>query len=388
MEQIIRFGIIGCDLMGREFASVIARWCHLTEDLPKPVLVAVCDTQAGNRKWFTTHFPGIHESENYKDLLEDASIDAIYCAVPHNLHERLYVDIINAKKHLLGEKPFGIDRQANENILEAINKNKQVVVRCSSEFPFSPAMQEICSIIEHDEIGEILQVEAGFIHSSDLNPLKPISWKRLVQYNGEYGCMGDLGMHACHVPFKAGWVPTNVRAILSKIVKERPVAAGSDEYTSCETWDNATLFCEAIDPKTKKPFPMTIKTMRIAPGETNTWYFSILGTKTSVRFSTKNINTYERIVYHPGGAQNWETIDVGHKVSYSTITGSIFEFGFSDAILQMWAAFLYEIAHEGKVKSKFSGCVTPQETKYSHELFTAALKSHETRSVVSIPIPY
>ena len=32
--QTIRFGIIGCGLMAREFASAAARWCHFKEDVP------------------------------------------------------------------------------------------------------------------------------------------------------------------------------------------------------------------------------------------------------------------------------------------------------------------------------------------------------------------
>ena len=43
MSAEVRFGIIGCGLMGREFASVSMRWLHLTGDLPRPVIVAACD---------------------------------------------------------------------------------------------------------------------------------------------------------------------------------------------------------------------------------------------------------------------------------------------------------------------------------------------------------
>lgn len=39
--QTIRFGIIGCGLMAREFASAAARWCHFTEDVPKPEIVGI-----------------------------------------------------------------------------------------------------------------------------------------------------------------------------------------------------------------------------------------------------------------------------------------------------------------------------------------------------------
>ena len=39
----VRFGVIGCGLMGREFASVSMRWLHLACEPPRPVIVAACD---------------------------------------------------------------------------------------------------------------------------------------------------------------------------------------------------------------------------------------------------------------------------------------------------------------------------------------------------------
>ena len=41
--KTIRFGIIGCGLMGREFASAAARWCHLPEMEVHPEIIAICD---------------------------------------------------------------------------------------------------------------------------------------------------------------------------------------------------------------------------------------------------------------------------------------------------------------------------------------------------------
>ena len=40
--------------------------------------------------------------------------------MPHNLHREIYCAIIAAGKHLMGEKPFGIDRPANDAILACI----------------------------------------------------------------------------------------------------------------------------------------------------------------------------------------------------------------------------------------------------------------------------
>ncbi|MCE5197401.1 MAG: Gfo/Idh/MocA family oxidoreductase [Armatimonadota bacterium] len=378
--QVVRFGIIGCGLMGREFASAVARWCHLPDMDVRPEIVAICNRSEKAFPWFVDNFASIRQSTtDYKELLANPEVDAVYCAVPHNLHQQFYCDIIIAGKHMMGEKPFGIDKAANDAILDCIKAHPGIFVRCSSEFPFIPAMQRLCNMIEQGEFGEIIEVNTGFVHSSDMDTSKPINWKRMIKFNGEYGCMGDLGMHACHVPFRAGWMPKNVRAILSNLVPERP--DGKGEMVPCETWDNATLLCECINPLDGKPFPWTMKTQRIAPGEKDSWYMDFIGMKKCARFNSKNTNSIEILDYTNGEEQAWQVIDMGHETAFKSITGGIFEFGFSDSILQMWAAYLYELTH-GKPIKKFAACVTPEETALSHKLFTAALESQKTKTTV------
>lgn len=371
--KTVKFGVIGLGLMGREFGSAAARWCHLTEIKVRPELVAVCDVNKSLLSWFRDNFATVTlATTDYKELLANPEVEAVYCAVPHHLHERFYIDIIEAGKHLLGEKPFGIDKKANDAIMKCIKRRPEVFVRCSSEFPFFPPMQRLGKMIEARAFGRIIEVNSGFLHSSDLNPQKPINWKRIIKFNGEYGCLGDLGMHPCHMPFKAGWYPRNVRAILSNIIKERPDKDGN--MVPCETWDNGTLLCEVADSNTGELFPLVIKTQRIAPGETNTWYFEVKGTKGCGRWSSSNPRRLE-ILEYSGGVQSWQQLDMGWEAAFKGITGGIFEFGFTDAIQQMWAAFLYELT-EGKPKSRFAACVTPEEVAMTHRLFTAALKSH------------
>lgn len=378
--KTVRFAILGCGLMGREFASAAARFAHLLEMDVRPEIVAICDPNAALHGWYTANFPSLRQvTDDYRAVLANPEVEAVYCAVPHHLHQEIYCAVVESGRHLMGEKPFGIDAVANEAILACIARHPEVMVRCSSEFPFFPAVQRIGRMLERREFGRILEVNAGFLHSSDLDPEKPLNWKRMVQFNGAYGCLGDLGMHVCHLPFRAGWIPRNVRAILSNVVAERPDGRGG--RAPCETWDNGTLFCEALDDG--HPFPLTLKTQRIAPGEKNTWYVEILGTKAGARFSTKNPKLLQRFDC-AGGEQIWGQIDIGQETAFRTITGGIFEFGFSDAILQMWAAFLFELAN-GRTASRFAGCVTPQETALSHRLFTAALESQAKAATVVIP---
>jgi predicted dehydrogenase len=373
----LRFGVIGCGLMGREFASNAARWLHLTGMTVKPVIVGACDTNEGLLGWWKENVSSLEFTTlNYKELLARSDVEAIYCAVPHNLHASLYTDIINAGKHLLGEKPFGMDLAQNRQITKAILENPNVTVRCSSEFPFFPAAQKIVRWAQEKKFGRIIEVESGFHHSSDLDPNKPINWKRMIAVNGEYGVMGDLGFHVCHVPFRLGWKPKNVRAVLSNIVTERPDGKGN--IVPCETWDNATLLTTvALE---HYEFPMTLSTKRIAPGETNTWFIRVIGTHFSAEFSTKRPKTLRFMAYENGQPQTWQELDTGYEGAYPAITGPIFEFGFSDALLQMWAAFCDEVIGN---TPKFQ-CGTPTEAAMSHTLFTAALESQRSNSVVTL----
>ena len=373
-RKTINIGIIGLGLMGKEFASSISRWCSLLDEGPKPVITGICDRNTESWKWFAANFTSIRlKTSDYKELLASTEVDAVYCAVPHNLHEQIYIDIINAKKHLLGEKPFGIDIKANENILKALKANPEVIVRCSSEFPYFPACQQLIKWLQSCKYGRIIEVRAGFHHSSDMDITKPINWKRMIEINGEYGCMGDLGMHALHIPFRMGWKPVSVYADLQKIVETRPDGKGN--LVPCKTWDNAVLSCKSIDPATGHNFSMVVETKRMVPGATNNWFLEVYGTESSAKFSTHNPKAFEFLSTN-GKEQGWTRNDMGSQSAIPTITGGIFEFGFSDAFQQMIGAFVHELSGNGS-NHPFKN-VTPEETRWSHQLFTAALESHKT----------
>jgi predicted dehydrogenase len=372
--KTVRLGLIGGGLMGREVASALGRWFALTDIPVKLELTAVCDVQESVREWFRQIPTVTLLTGDHQELLR-SDVDVVYVAVPHHLHESLYLDVLRAGKDLLAEKPFGIDLAAARKIRDTANELGRFV-RCSSEFPFLPAMQKLWALLQKGELGRLLEIRSGFWHASDLDPTKPINWKRQNKFCGEIGVMGDLGMHTVHVPFRAGYLPTSVFAQLQKIYTERPDGKGG--MAACDTWDNALLHCEVeVD---GAPVPMRLETKRLAPGEMNTWFFEVLGTERGYRFSTKEPKTLWSFKRQP--EQIWERYDVGYGSSgYASITGGIFEAGFPDCFLQMWAAFVAE--REGVLNGRF-GCVTPDEAVRSHELFEAALKSHAEKRAIAL----
>jgi predicted dehydrogenase len=375
MSNTTRIGIIGGGLMGREVASALSRWFVLENFPVQAELTAVCDLAEKQREWFR-RIPSVKLlTSDYHELLASPDVDVVYVAVPHNMHETIYLDVLKAGKDLLAEKPFGIDLKAARAIAEAA-KSSGRFVRCSSEFPFLPGAQRAYQIAREGKLGKVLEIHSGFHHSSDLDPTKPANWKRQVKTCGEIGVMGDLGMHAVHVPFRLGWNPKRVYAQLQKIYHERPDGKGGT--ATCDTWDNAMLHTDVEIDGSEVPVRFEMK--RLAPSETNTWFIEILGTDGGVRFSTKEPKTLW--TFQRGKEQLWQKTDLGFHGPFPTITGGIFEPGFPDCFLQMWAAYIAERA--GILESRF-GCVTPEEAVRSHELFEAALKSQETKNSVTLP---
>jgi predicted dehydrogenase len=370
----VRIGVIGGGLMGREVASAFGRWFVLEGFPVRAELTAVCDLQPALLDWFR-QVPTVKLlTTDHRALLASPDVDVVYVAVPHHLHEAVYLDVLRAGKDLLAEKPFGIDLAAARRIRdEAVRLGR--FVRVSSEFPFLPGAQRAFKLARDGELGRILEVRASFLHSSDLDPTKPINWKRQTQFCGAAGVMNDLGLHVAHLPLRLGWKPLSVYAQLQKVYLTRPDGRGG--VAECDTWDNASLHAAALIGGHR--VPLTLEMKRMAPGETNTWIFEVLGTDHGVRFSTKEPKTLWR--FRRDREQWWERTDLGFATPFKTITGGIFEPGFPDLLMQMWAAFLAERA--GLLGDRF-GCATPEEAIAQHEIWDAALASHRTGTAVTL----
>jgi predicted dehydrogenase len=372
--KVIKVGIIGGGLMGKEVASAFGRWFVLNDYPLKVELKAVCDLNELALEWYK-QIPSVDLlTVDYKKLLDSPELDVIYVALPHNLHEKYYIEVLESGKDLLAEKPFGIDLEAAQKIKEKIDQ-AGLFVRCSSEMPFLPGAQRVIEEVLSGRIGKIIEVKAGFLHSSDMDPNKPINWKRQSKFCGEIGVMGDLGMHVMHIPLRMGWIPSRIYAQLQKIITQRPDGKGG--WSECDTWNNANLSTSLTIEG--EEVPMLLEMKRLAPGETNSWYIEVLGTEGGAKYNTKD--TKALWTFKRGKEQTWQRTDLGFQVAFPTITGGVFEPGFADCFMQMLAAYFAE--REGFLNGRL-GCVTPEEALMSHKIFQSALDSHESKAVVEL----
>jgi predicted dehydrogenase len=122
---------------------------------------------------------------NHRALLDDDRVEVLYIAVPHHLHEELYLAAIEAGRDFLGEKPFGIDRlpesgssrrllAALRRLLAALRRRPDLFVRCSSEMPYFPGAQAAHRMISTGALGRLIEASSAFLQSSDLDLRKPV----------------------------------------------------------------------------------------------------------------------------------------------------------------------------------------------------------------------
>ena len=95
-------------------------------------VVAVCDAYTGNLAKAVARVQTMGGNTpktygDYRELLRDKSIDAVFIATPEHLHCRMLIDALAAGKHVYTEKPLAHTIEEGEKILQAAAGSRSVV---------------------------------------------------------------------------------------------------------------------------------------------------------------------------------------------------------------------------------------------------------------------
>ncbi len=116
MKKLIRAGLIGADLSLR--AGMVLR----NLDPERAVIAAVCDRDPEMLRRFHEAHPELNRCTDYADyrgLIGDSSLDAVFIMVRDQYHEEMAVAALNAGKAVFLEKPMAITIEGCDRILEA-----------------------------------------------------------------------------------------------------------------------------------------------------------------------------------------------------------------------------------------------------------------------------
>ncbi len=103
--------------------------------------------------------PIVHSG--YAKLVKAPNIDAVYIALPPNLHEQWSVAALRAGKHVLCEKPFAMNATQARTMVMAADASQRVLLE-AFHYRFHPYFRRVLNLLANDVIGRIRHIEAQF----------------------------------------------------------------------------------------------------------------------------------------------------------------------------------------------------------------------------------
>ena len=183
--KTINWGIVGPGNIANKFAEAI-------KNVNSARLVAVASRSKERGETFAKKYGILNVFSSYEEMATSSLIDAVYIATPHPFHKPCAELFINAKKHVLCEKPLCVNANEAKKLKDAAIENNVFLMEAMWT-RFLPAIKEAENIVKNGEIGETLGIQADFCYnlSYDEEP-------KIYENEMAGGSLLDVGVYGLH----------------------------------------------------------------------------------------------------------------------------------------------------------------------------------------------
>ena len=183
----IRFGVLSTAKIGREKvipAMQQSKYCEIT---------AICsrDKERAEKVASQLNIPRAYGT--YEELLADPEIDAIYNPLPNNLHVQWSIKSLMAGKHVLCEKPIGMDADDARKLLDASKQFPKLKLMEAFMYRHHPRWKRVVELVRSGKLGEIKAVHSFFSYYND----DPDNYRNSAEMGG--GGLMDVGCYSISV---------------------------------------------------------------------------------------------------------------------------------------------------------------------------------------------
>jgi len=171
----IKIAVVGFGHIGRRHATIVNEYSE-TE------LVGVVDTSetAFSHELFPAGVPSFTSIE---ELMSNTDVDVIDICTPNALHTEMALTALDAKKHVIIEKPMGLSRAACEEVIfRALRMSKQVFVVKQNRY--SPPSRWLKQLVDDGTLGDTHMVQINCYWNRDDRYYKPGGWKGSLKEDG------------------------------------------------------------------------------------------------------------------------------------------------------------------------------------------------------------
>jgi predicted dehydrogenase len=211
----VRWGLIGCGDISRKRVAPAFRDSALCE------LVAVSRARAELAESFGREFGARRWYADWRKLLLDQEIDAVYVATPVHLHAEQTIAAAEAGKHVLCEKPMALNVGDCDRMIAACSAN-DVKLGVAYYRHFYPAVRRVKELVESGELGIPIVVQINAFEWFDPSPSDARAWLIRKEFAGG-GPMFDFGCHRIEVLLDIFGNVRDVKATLANAFFDREV---------------------------------------------------------------------------------------------------------------------------------------------------------------------
>jgi predicted dehydrogenase len=206
---------------------------------------------------------------DWRELVEDPAVGLLDNGGPNALHAEPTVAAARAGKHVLCEKPLGLDAAQSRAMWEAAQESG-VVHMCAFNYRFVPAVRLAREMLEAGELGEVFHFRARYLQS--WGPAADRSAWRFDRAQAGSGALGDLGSHIVD---------------LARYLVGEPVAvqARMHSFSGAEVDDAVAATVEFAGGALG-----TLEASRFATGRINGLVFEVNGERGALAFDLERLN--------------------------------------------------------------------------------------------------
>ncbi len=174
-DQKIKFAVVGAGHIGKRHAEMIRR-----EE--EAELVALVDVRSAE-ECEATHFE-VPMFKTVEELINSGiEFDVVNICTPNGLHAEQSLLALEAKKHVVCEKPMGLSKDNCEKVIfKSLQMSKNVF--CVMQNRYSPPSEWIKSIIDEKKLGDIFMVQLNCYWNRDDRYYKAGGWKGTKDLDG------------------------------------------------------------------------------------------------------------------------------------------------------------------------------------------------------------
>ena len=144
---MIRIGVIGYGYWGPN----LVRNCF---EAVEAQVACVSDLRPDRLALLRSRYPSVRTTQDFRELIEDPSIDAVAIATPVSTHYDLALRALQAGKHVLVEKPLASDTDQVQHLVEIAQRRNRVLM-VDHTFVYTGAVRKIRELVESGSLGEI-----------------------------------------------------------------------------------------------------------------------------------------------------------------------------------------------------------------------------------------